>query len=274
MRHPLLRDDEDVTTLSLITATYNSAGTISDTMRSIAAQTRQPFEHLVMDGGSSDETLGLVRALGTAGMILVSEPDEGFYDACNKAILRARGDVIGFLNSDDFYAHDHVIEDMLSAFSDPAVMAVHADLIYVDQNDPDRAVRVWRSQPPTPASLRRGAIPAHPTVYLRRAVYQKLGGFDLSYRLAADYEFLLRTFKDQSLKAVHIPDIWVRMRTGGATGGGLSDLRRQNREILAARERHGITCLPATFYGHKVANRVLQRLRGRFTRLPQLDWQS
>ena len=263
-----------MTTLSLITATYNSAATVADTMRSIAGQGCHPFEHLVADGGSSDDTLEIVRRHGTPGLAIVSEPDKGFYDACNKAIARATGDVIGFLNSDDFYTHDHVVEDMLAKFADPAVMAVHADLVYVAQDDPERVVRLWRSRAPTASSLRRGAIPAHPTVYLRRSVYEQMGVFDLTYRLAADYEFLLRIFKDGALKAVHVPDIWVGMRTGGATGGSLQDIRRQNREILAARERHGVTNSPVAFYMHKLVDRALQRARGGLMRLPCADWRS
>lgn len=262
-----------MTTLSLITATYNSAATIADTMRSIAAQTRVPDEHLVMDGGSRDDTLDIVRAHETPGLTIVSEPDRGFYDACNKGIARATGDVVGFLNSDDFYAHERVVERVLAAFDDPAVDAVYADLVYVDQVQTARAVRLWRSPPVNAEMLRQGRIPAHPTVYLRRSVYQRLGGFDLAYRLAADYEFLLRIFQPGTLNAVHVPDIWVRMRTGGATGGSFSEIRRQNDEILAARDRHGVHYPRAAFFARKLVDRALQRLRARTVRLSVPAWQ-
>lgn len=263
-----------MTTLSLITATYNSAATIADTMRSVAAQTLLPVEHLVMDGGSVDETLAIVRQEGTARLVVVSEPDKGFYDACNKGIARATGDVIGFINSDDFYAHDRVIEHVLDAFADPTIDAVWGDLVYVDQRDPDRVVRLWRSGMVTPRSLRRGHIPAHPTVYLRREVYERMGTFDLSYRLAADYEFLLRVLKDGTLKAVYLPEILVRMRTGGATGGGFAGIRRQNGEILAARARHGVTSSRIGFFLRKFASRARQRIDGRFARLPASGWRA
>ncbi|WP_033923472.1 glycosyltransferase family 2 protein [Sphingomonas sp. 37zxx] len=263
-----------MTTLSLITTTYNSAATIADTMRSVAAQTCQPIEHLVMDGGSKDATLNIVRREGTSGLLVVSEPDKGFYDACNKGIARAGGEVIGFINSDDFYAHDRVVEHVLDAFADPQTDAVYGDLVYVDQADPDRVVRLWRSGAITPRSLRQGFIPAHPTVYLRRSVYERMGGFDLSYRLAADYEFLLRIFRDGALKTVYLPEIMVRMRTGGATGGGLADIRRQNDEILAARERHGVTCSRVGFFLRKLASRTRQRVDGRSVRLPATSWRA
>lgn len=270
----LTRWRPDVTTLSLITTTYNSAATIADTMRSVAAQTCQPIEHLVMDGGSMDSTLDIVRREGTAGLVVASEPDKGFYDACNKGIARATGDVVGFINSDDFFAYDRVVENVLDAFADPQIDAVYGDLVYVNQSDPDRVVRLWRSGEVTPKSLTQGLIPAHPTVYLRRSVYERMGGFDLGYRLAADYEFLLRIFKDGTLKAVYLPEIMVRMRTGGATGGGLADIRRQNDEILAARERHGVTCSRFSFFLRKLASRVKQRVEGRSVILPATGWRA
>ena len=263
-----------MTTLSLITATFNSAATIADTMRSVAAQTCKPAEHLVMDGNSTDATLDIVRREGTAGLVVASEPDRGFYDACNKGIARATGDVIGFINSDDFYAHDRVVEHVLDAFADPAVDAVWGDLVYVDQADPDRVIRLWRSGTVTPGTLRKGFIPAHPTVYLRRAVYERMGGFDLGYRLAADYEFLLRVLKDDALKAVYLPEILVRMRTGGATGAGFAGIRQQNKEILAARAGHGITSTRTGFFIRKLASRVRQRVEGRSARLPVASWRS
>lgn len=263
---------DNLTTLSLITATYNSAATIADTMRSIAAQTRAPVEHLVMDGGSTDATLDIVRREGTPGIIVSSEPDKGFYDACNKGIARATGDVIGFLNSDDFYAHDRVIETVLDAFADPAVDGVYANLVYVDQQDTDRVKRLWRSHAPSARSLRQGRIPAHPTVYLRRAVYERLGAFDLAYRLAADYEFLLRVFAPGAFRTVHVPDVWVRMRTGGATGGSLAEIKRQNDEILAARRAHGLHYPRGLFFARKAADRAAQRFRGRMTHLATPEW--
>lgn len=243
-------------------------------MRSVAAQTCQPFEHLVMDGGSRDTTLDIVRREGTAGLVVVSERDKGFYDACNKAISRATGEIVGFINSDDFYAYDYVVEHVLDAFKDPQIDAVYGDLVYVDQADPDRVVRLWRSGAVTLRSLRQGFIPAHPTVYLRRSVYERMGVFDLGYRLAADYEFLLRIFKDGTLNAAYLPEIMVRMRTGGATGGGLADIRRQNEEILAAREMHGVTCSRIGFFLRKFASRAKQRVEGRSVRLPAIGWHA
>lgn len=257
-----------MTRLTLITTTYNSGATVADTLRSVAAQSYPHIEHVIADGGSSDNTLEILRQHGERLADVRSERDRGFYDACNKAIARAGGDVVGIINSDDFYAHKDVLSHAMRAFDDPAVDAVHADLVYVAQDDPDRPVRFWRSRPCTDVSLRQGYIPAHPTVFVRRSVYERAGGFDLSYRLAADYEFLLRIFRQHRIKARYIPEIWVRMRTGGATGGSIAEIKRQNDEIIAAREKHGISYPRTLFFARKVADRLAQRVRARSVVLP------
>lgn len=250
------------TPMTLLTASYNSAPTIGDTLRSVAGQTWPAIEHIVIDGASKDDTLAVIEREGAHVAKVVSEPDKGIYDAYNKGLSLASHDIIGFINSDDFYAHDRVIEEVMRAFeADPELEAVHADLVYVAQDDTTKVVRHWRSRECTTNSLRRGFIPAHPTVFLRRSVYEKAGMFDLAYRLAADYEFLLRIFHTHKVKSRHIPHVWVHMRAGGATGGTVSSIKLQNDEIRRGQAKHSVRYSPVKFYLWKVWDRSLQRLR-------------
>lgn len=255
-------------TVSLVTASYNRAHTIRDTIRSVNAQSYPDVQHVFIDGASRDGTLSIIESEARRAPVIVSEADGGLYDAFNKGIAHATGDIVGFINSDDFYVHDGVIANMMSAFDDPAIDGVHADLVYVRQDDPLKVVRHWHSRDLTPAMMQRGSIPAHPTVFLRRSVYERLGRFDLSYRLAADYEFLLRAFYTHRIRAAYIPEIWVRMRTGGATGGAVGEIKRQNDEIRRAQERHGIRYPAAKFFVHKALDRLGQHVRARFVSVP------
>jgi glycosyltransferase involved in cell wall biosynthesis len=262
-----------MTKLTLLTASWNSAATIGDTLRSVRAQTYPDIEHIVIDGGSKDDTMAVVAREGPHLARAVSERDKGIYDAYNKGIGFASGEIIGFINSDDFYAHTGVAARVMELFdADPELEAVHADLVYVAQDDPAKVVRWWKSRPCTDKSLARGFIPAHPTVFLRRGVYDKAGLFDLDYRLAADYEFLLRIFHTHAVKALYVPEIWVRMRTGGATGAGFDGIKRQNVEIRRAQAKHGVDYPAWKFLIHKVIDRTAQRLRRSSVTLPPLGF--
>jgi glycosyltransferase involved in cell wall biosynthesis len=263
-----------MTKLTLLTASWNSSATIGDTLRSVRAQTYPDIEHIVIDGGSKDDTMTVVAREGPHLAKAISEPDKGIYDAYNKGIGHATGEIIGFINSDDFYAHPGVAARVMELFdADSDLEAVHADLVYVDQDDPSKVVRWWKSRPCTAKSLARGFIPAHPTVFLRRSVYEKAGLFDLNYRLAADYEFLLRIFHTHTVKALYAPEIWVRMRTGGATGAGYQGIKRQNVEIRAAQTKHGVSYPTWKFFAHKVWDRTEQRLSARAVTLPPLGFE-
>ncbi len=254
--------------LTLLTATYNSGKTVADTLRGVAIQRYPNIEHIIIDGGSTDDTLAVVAQEGAHVARILSERDQGIYDAYNKGIGLATGDIIGFINSDDFYAHAGVAERVIALFeADPALEAVHADLVYVDQEDTAKVVRWWRSRPCTDRNLARGFIPAHPTVFLRRSVYERVGLFDLQYKLAADYEFLLRVLYAHRVKAVHVPEIWVKMRVGGATGGNFKSIKLQNEEIRHAQARHGASYPAWKFLAHKLIDRVAQRVAARSRKL-------
>jgi glycosyltransferase involved in cell wall biosynthesis len=257
--------------VSLITASFNSAATIGDTLRSVARQTYPAIEHILIDGASRDETMAIVASEGGHLAHRLSEPDRGIYDAFNKGLDLAGGDIIGFINSDDFYCTNDVIAQVVDAFEDPEVEAVHADLVYVDPRDTRRIVRHWRSRELSERRLRRGFVPAHPTLFLRRSVYEKAGAFDLAYPLAADYEFMLRIFFKLGIVARHVPRIWVRMRAGGATGASLANIKKQNIEIRNAQRRHGIHYPRSRFLLFKLWDRTMQRLRAPLVRLPAED---
>lgn len=251
-------------TVSLITACFDSEKTIADTIRSVNTQTYPAIQHIIIDGGSKDSTVDIVKELSERDPIVVSERDKGIYDAYNKGLKLATGDVIGFINSDDFYIDEEVIKNCMRVFEDPTVEACYADLIYVNPDNTDKIERVWKSRQLSKLHFAHGLIPAHPTVFLRRDVYERFGDFDLNYRLAADYEFLLRVFFGGAIKAIYVPRIWVRMRSGGATGQNMKSVIKQNREIREAQDRHNLKCSGIIFILTKVCDRSLQHLRAFF----------
>lgn len=255
--------------ITLLTAAYNSAHTIRDTLKSVEVQTWPDIEHIIVDGASKDDTLAVVASDGPRVAKVVSEPDKGIYDAYNKALALASGEVIGFLNSDDFYAHPGVVEQAMQLFAaDPDLDAVHADLVYVDQHDVAKVTRLWKGKRMTPALIRQGFHPAHPTLFLRRRVYERAGDFDLSYRMAADVEFMNRLFGRFRIRDAHVDDIWVVMREGGMTGGGWRSVLRQNREVRAGQRANAIRSPAPLFWLAKVIDRTLQRVRARGVVLP------
>ena len=248
--------------ITVITVSYNSAATIADTVRSVASQTHPDVEHLVIDGQSIDCTVQVVEAYRHRNLVLSSEPDKGIYDAMNKGLSRATGEVIGFLNADDFYADADVLARVAKAFEDePSVEVCFGDLVYVSE-DNRKVVRYWKSQPYEKGSFSRGWCPAHPTFYIRRSALERLGQFDLTYRLAADTEFMMRYLERGGVRSAYIPHVQVRMRVGGATNQSWRNIVRQNREILAALEKNNIPYSLPSFAVHKLLSRFNQRLAG------------
>jgi len=247
--------------ISVITVCYNSAITLRETLASVAEQTHPDVEHTVVDGASTDNTLDIVREHGAHVARLLCEPDKGIYDAMNKGLGLTTGEVIGFLNADDLFADKHVLSRVAAAFEDPAVEACFGDLVYVTE-DNTRVVRYWKSHPYVPGSFARGWCPAHPTFYVRRSALERLGRFDLSYRLAADTEFMLRYLEHGHVRAAYIAQVQVRMRVGGATNRSLRNVVRQNQEIFQALARNGIPFSRVSFLVHKIASRIWQRWAG------------
>jgi glycosyltransferase len=226
--------------ISIITAVYNRADTIEHAVQSVRGQTYPHVEHVVVDGASTDGTLERLRACLDARASLVSEPDKGIYDALNKGLARATGEVLGLMHSDDFFADERVLARVAAAFADPEVDAVYGDLDYVAKADPSRIVRQWRSGAYSRDRLKAGWMPPHPTLYLRRRVIEQWGGFDTSFRIAADYDAILRYFWRGQIRAAYIPEVLVKMRVGGESNRSLSRILRKSREDLRAMRNNGV----------------------------------
>lgn len=208
--------------ISIITATYNSGGTLRDTMESMLRQTYDDFEHIIVDGASSDNTLDIIREFEPVykgRLRWISEPDKGIYDAMNKGILMATGDVVGLLNSDDFYTVDNVLQTVNDEIGDND--AVYGDIHYVDPSDLTKSVRYYSSSGFYRNRMKMGFMPAHPSFYCRREIYSKYGLFDLDFKIAADFEQLLRLIFVNDIKIKYIPVDFVTMRMGGASSSGI-----------------------------------------------------
>jgi glycosyltransferase involved in cell wall biosynthesis len=244
--------------ISLITVCWNAERTIADTLRSIDTQTYRDFEHIIIDGGSSDSTLAIIASAPAENRRVVSEPDGGIYEAMNKGIGLASGDIIGFLNADDTFESSGSLETVAAALEDEAYNGCYGDLIYVSNQHPDRTVRYWKSCPFKPGSFGRGWCPPHPTFYVRRHIYDRFGTFDLRYRLAADVELMMRFLEVARIKTVYIPRVLVRMRLGGATNKNVQNISRQNKEVLRALADHGLGVSILMFWASKLVNRLGQ----------------
>ncbi len=227
--------------ITIITVAYNSAATIADTLRSVAGQTHPDIEHIVIDGASSDGTVALVREHASPTMQFLSEPDRGIYEAMNKGLKLATGDLVGFLNADDMFAHRDVVASIAHAAQrDPAADAVYGDIVYVRADRPDQVLRYWRSGEFTRSKLRFGWMPPHPTFYVRAAKLAEIGHFDDQLRIAADYDFVLRSLAGPNARAAYVRDVLVRMRAGGASNRSVKAMLRKSQEDLWALKRNGI----------------------------------
>ena len=207
--------------ISIITVCYNSAKTIEDTLKSVANQKDINVEHILIDGASKDGTQQIIRQYDSVTM-LVSEPDKGIYDAMNKGIALATGDVIGTLNADDFYMYDHVLSNVAKIFLDPNIEACYGDLVYVSEANTDQPVRFWKSTDYKHGLFKAGWMPAHPTFFVRKSVYERLGNFDLNYKIAADFELLFRFIEKNKVNTKYLPKVLVKMRLGGTTNKNIS----------------------------------------------------
>lgn len=226
--------------ISVITAVHNNRETISAALDSALGQSGVDIELVVIDGGSTDGTLDVLRSYADRLHVLVSEPDRGIYDALNKGIQRASGEVVGFLHSDDLFADADVLSRIAAAFADPGVGAVYGDLLYVRKDNPDQVVRYWRSGEFSGRRLGWGWMPPHPTLYVRRRVYEQHGLFDTSFRIAADYDFILRALGQNRVGVRYIPEVLVKMRVGGASNRSLRNIVQKSNEDLRALRRNGM----------------------------------
>ena len=230
--------------ISIITVAYNSASTIRDTIESVLAQDYPSIEHLIIDGASSDSTLSIVGSYDSSTIRFISEPDGGIYDALNKGIRLATGGIVGFLHADDIFADRSVLSEIALRFQNPAVEAVYGDLVYVDATDVTKIVRSWKPGEFTSKRLSEGWMPPHPTLYVRLSVYERLGSFDTRYRIAADYDSIVRLFGAGAVCPVYLPRLLVRMRVGGVSNRSIKTIWRKSCEDLDVMRRHRIGGLP------------------------------
>lgn len=246
--------------ITIITVCYNAAGTIAETLESIAAQSHHDVENIVIDGASTDNTLKIVERYTDTIAHMLSEPDYGVYDAMNKGLALASGEVVGFLNADDVYMHPDVLARVGVTMADPAIDACYADLVYVDREQTNRVFRHWISRDYSPGLFEKGWMPPHPTFFVRKSVYEKLGGFDLRYRLQADFDLALRFMGVHGIRACYVPDVWVRMKMGGMTNNSIRNIVAGNIEAYSSCRANGLNVTP-WFILTKVLSRVPQFIR-------------
>ncbi len=226
--------------ISVLTAVFNRVGSIAQAVKSVQSQTYNDVEHVVIDGASTDGTLEILHTCLAPNSVLVSESDLGIYDALNKGFARASGEIIGMMHSDDFFADSQVLADVAMAFADPTVDAVYGDIEYVAKNDIHRVIRYWRAGEFDLKKLSWGWMPPHPSLFLRRRVIEQWGGFDTRFRIAADYDAILRYFGKGRIKALYIPRLLVKMRMGGESNGSLYRIMLKSVEDYQALRRNGV----------------------------------
>ena len=246
--------------ISIITVVRNGEATIAQCMTSVLCQTHQPFEYVIIDGNSSDRTLDIVQKHRCAAVQVVSEPDQGIYDAMNKGIQLVTGDIVGILNSDDFYSGPLVLERVAARFIESGADAMFADLVYVKPDNPEKVVRYYSGAGFTPDKFAWGWMPPHPTFFVRREVYERYGLFLTDYKIAADYELTARFLARHKLSFTYLPEVIVSMRTGGVSTSSLKSNWILNREILRACAENGISTNLVKIYS-KYFRKVMQLIK-------------
>jgi glycosyltransferase involved in cell wall biosynthesis len=231
--------------ISVITATYNSASCVGEAVHSILAQSYKNFELLIVDGASKDNTVDLIQTIienspEKAKVKIVSEPDKGIYDALNKGIARASGEVIAFLHADDVYASEDILQKVAEEFMKGNLDAVYGDLEYVAKEDLNKTIRYWKSGSYNVSKLKNGWMPPHPSFFVKKAVYEKYGDFDTQFRIAADYDFMMRVLFKGKISAAYIPIVFVKMRVGGASNKSIKNIIRKSREDLKAMKKNNM----------------------------------
>jgi glycosyltransferase involved in cell wall biosynthesis len=244
--------------ISIITVCFNSEKTILDTINSVKSQNYELIEYIVIDGGSKDHTLQIINSNSKKIDKFISEPDLGIYDAMNKGIHLASGEIVGFLNSDDVYYDTRVVEKIANAFMrDPSLDAVYGDLLMVSANDLSNIIRYWKPGVYRHGLCLSGWIPPHPTFYVKRNILLNAGGFDLRYKLQSDVDLMMRLFEIVGISAYYLPGIFVRQRFGGATTGNPINILRGNLEAILSFRRNGFG-LGFSFIIRKLYSRLSQ----------------
>lgn len=232
--------------ISIITAVYNNESTIASCVQSVLSQKYDNIQHVIIDGNSADNTLNIIESINDTNRILISEKDKGIYDALNKGIKVSTGDVIGLLHSDDTFYDENVIPLIAETFKNTDAEIVYGNLIYVKKEDPTKVIRYWQSNDYSLNLLKKGWMPPHPTVFVKRKVFEEVGYYNLSYKIAADYDFIIRIFKENKYKTTYIPSIITSMKLGGASNKSIKNIIKKSKEdykIIKANKIGGIRTL-------------------------------
>ena len=226
--------------ISLITAVYNNSSGLRSSLESSLSQTHQEIERIIIDGGSNDGTLQILQGYTSEIDHIVSEPDNGIYDALNKGIQLANGGIIGILHSDDLFAEPDILEKIARKFDSSSIDLLYGDLCYVRNDNPNQIVRYWKAGVFNPLRLGNGWMPPHPTVYVRRYLFERFGLYDTRYFISSDFDWMLRLLKNKSLNVTYLPEVLVYMRTGGSSNRSLRNLWQKSREDYMILKEHEI----------------------------------
>ncbi|MEO0367741.1 MAG: glycosyltransferase family 2 protein, partial [Pseudomonadota bacterium] len=251
-------DQHEDPLVSIVTVSFNAELTISATIESVASQKGVRIEHIIVDGASTDGTISVVERYRQQLALFISEPDDGLYFAMNKGAAKATGTYLAFLNADDVYAHDGVVAAAITAIERENVEASYADLVFIDSNDGDKVKRVWTSQPHREGLCWNGWMPAHPTLFMQRRIFDELGGFDVGLKYQSDLEFCARAFEVRKIQSVYVADTWVRMRLGGISTGEWGRRIEGNWESYQALKKLGLKRNPISFFTLKFASKLPQ----------------
>lgn len=256
--------------ISIITVCLNSKKTIESTIQSVINQSYSNIEYIVIDGGSTDGTTDIVNQYKSSITAFISEPDQGIYDAMNKGIALAQGDIIGLLNSDDIYTNNRTIEDVVYTFEkNKNIDACYSDLVYINENN--QVIRYWKSNAFKPGSFAYGWTPPHPTFFVKREAYAKYGVFSKEYKIAADVELMMRFIEIYEIKAKYVESIWVKMKTGGISNSSIKNIAKQNIEIIYALKKHKLNVSFIMFIFKKISSRIFQYIKNDHLDLTSLN---
>jgi glycosyltransferase involved in cell wall biosynthesis len=248
--------------VSIITATYNSAATVEDTLRSVASQTYNNIEHVIIDGISKDNTLDIVKKYPHVSQV-ISEKDKGIYDAMNKGIANVTGDIIAILNSDDFYENENVIAGVVNTFEkNPECGLVYGNISYFEGDNYDVKQRIWRTKSYYPTFFEDGEVPPHPALFVKKEVYEQVGCFNIEYKIAADHDFMFRALKIKHVQSFFLDAFLVKMRLGGMSTNGLQSIITSTQELITVWQSHGFN-YPKRLYVLRPIKKVWQIMKGK-----------
>lgn len=227
-------------TISIITVTYNSANTIRDTLESVKNQSYEKIEHIIVDGESKDKTLDIVSEYPSISKF-ICEKDNGIYDAMNKGVKLATGDIIGILNSDDIFIHNEIISEIINEFKTKDIDALYGNISYFSNGQPNIITRYWKSKPYHPTFFEEGEVPPHPALFVRKKVYDEIGLYKPHYKIAADHDFMFRMLKIHNYKSLYIDKTIVKMREGGVSTAGLKSYITSTKELIKVWNENGLS---------------------------------